>query len=364
MLHRRLVLRFAQWLPMGCSLLAAACSASSTPATSAPPPPPPNAAAPSTATSAASAAPPPATGASTAPTKAKLEDAELVRLLDFVQELEVDVHSIGIGQPRVAVLSDDPWLKDKDGWKKIPLPKQLRPAPDQAEFARIFFGRDDRPRIMGWRSFTSSEGKTALYLRYKPDGWYADRNEIGRLSGNPPAALFGVLGHEDPEVVCKVGDVCIIKRRTGWKTIEAGEGLPLVELCGADAWAIHDHHLAKLTQSGWVKAAGGPPWQSPSGFWAVSDDNIWVATEADSQLYHYDGKAWTSEPSPVREPRSFWATSQSSVWLVGSGGAAHFDGGHWRLVEGLTHPLRVIRGASEADVWAGGEAGLWHGTKS
>jgi hypothetical protein len=164
-------------------------------------------------------------------------------------------------------------------------------------------------------------------------------------------------------VVCKVSDACIIKRRTGWKTIPAGPDRPHVELCGASAWAMHTDHLARVTDRGWQRVAGDPPWSGPDGFWANDDDDIWVAVAANDRIFHFDGRRWDSQPSPVPGPRSMWATGPGAVWLVGDGGAAHYDGTNWRRVDGLAGPLREVRGSSAEDVWTGGASGLWHGTR-
>jgi hypothetical protein len=63
-------------------------------------------------------------------------------------------------------------------------------------------------------------------------------------------------------------------------------------------------------------------------------------------------------PSPVGSASSFWGTGPNSVWVVGSTGAAHFDGQRFQKVA-LAGPLRIVRGRSDAELWFGGEAGLF-----
>jgi hypothetical protein len=273
---------------------------------------------------------------------------ETVHLLDFVRELEPSVTSIALGEARVAVLAGEPWVKDREKWRKEPVPGGLD------ESARIFFGRDDRPRLMGGRD-------APLYLRLKRAGWQREPSEIGRLSGGS-GGLFGVLGYADPEVVCQVGGECIIKRRTGWRTIAAPAGAPRVGLCEGGAYAAGEGSLLRLGADGWQPAATELPVQRAAGFWIHGNGTIWVADATDPALYHYDGRQWTRMGSPVGAPGELWATGPTDLWLVGEVGAAHYDGSTWRRVDGPAGGLRCIVGRGAQDLWVGGSSGLWHGT--
>lgn len=325
-------------------------------------PPPPGSATPAgsrspkgTASAASSGSGSPAPGSKGSP----LPEVSLLR---FERELEVPIRSIGIGRPRVAVLADEPWLKDKAGWKQVPIPPALRPKAEESDRLRIFFGRDDRPRLMGTRRRHDGTKEGFVYLRLMPEGWRQARYEIGQL-GNPNVSggLFGVLGHADPEVVCKVGAQCITKRLTGWKTVPSGPGEPLVRLCGPQAWALYPDGIAWMTDSGWQPLAGTPPWKDPTGFWAVDRRDAWVSVASTNRIHHYDGERWNEQASPVARPRSFWASAKGDVWLVSDEGAAHFDGRGWSRVQGPDGPLSEIEGTDAGDVWVGGQSGLWHG---
>jgi len=59
-----------------------------------------------------------------------------------------------------------------------------------------------------------------VYLRFRDGAWKEERSEIGALAGDS-SELFGVLGEVDPEVVCKVGGICLVKSRQGWKEVNA-----------------------------------------------------------------------------------------------------------------------------------------------
>ncbi len=61
------------------------------------------------------------------------------------------------------------------GWQAMSTPERLRPAEGERDEARIYFGRDNQPRIMGSRF--GADGPRQLYLRFHRGVWQA------RLSG-------------------------------------------------------------------------------------------------------------------------------------------------------------------------------------
>jgi hypothetical protein len=268
----------------------------------------------------------------------------------------------------MAVLADEPWWFEQGAWQKIPLPPQYRPPRRSEPALEIYFGRDDRPRLMGYWSERPGDGDpqrastTPVYLRYKTAGWHAEWSEIGRLGARRPGALYGVLGHDDPELVCKQDEQCIIKRLTGWTTVPAPPGVATVRLCNQQAWAAFPGALARVQANRLDWVSQQTPWRNASGVWGSADGTAWVSVEQTNRLYRFDGQSWQQLPSPVTGPRDLWASDARSVWLVGEGGAAHYDGVRWRRVRGLSDPLRRIAGKTATDVWLGGSSGLWHGT--
>jgi len=286
---------------------------------------------------------------------------ESVALLSFERVLEEPIKSIAVGKPpRVAALGDEPWLLDTEGWRKKALPNQYSLAAGSR--VEIFFGRDNRPRLMGTTSVSpEGSGTQAVYLRLKNAGWQKEPSEIGRLGGLPHGGLFGVLGHDDPEVVCKVGDVCIVKRVTGWTTLPSGPGMPRVFMHGGEVWALHPDRVSALTSTGWENLPA-PPWSNPTGLWGAMNGVVWVSVASENALYRFESNAWSKVASPVKAPRGLWGTSQTDVWVTGDDGAGHYDGMSWRGVVGPEGPLEVVTGAGAQDVWVGGRSGLWHGT--
>lgn len=309
----------------------------------------------SPATSAApSVAPPPQTP--------EIVEWEVRELGSVEHSLSEPVHSLALGRPRVAAIVGQgeqavPWLFEGGKWRAIPIPAQLQVRGADLESARIYFGRDDKPRIMGARQV---EGQVKqLYLRFRGGTWKVEKAEIARLAGDPPAAMWGLLGHADPEVVCKQGDQCIIKRLTGWKWMDAGKGTPRVDLQGKEAFAIDRTSVAILDGLAWREVAAGAKLHAPTGVWGDGDE-YWISDAASggAKLWHGKDGAWESFPSPVSEPGTMWGSGPSDVWLAGAEGLAHYDGKTWVRAAGATGHVAEVFGR-EGEVWGAGASGVW-----
>ncbi len=285
-----------------------------------------------------------------------------VSLHAFERVLDKPIRSIAVGKPpRVAALADQPYLLDTDGWQPKPLPSPH--ALGAQSRVEIFFGRDNRPRLMGTTTVADDgTGTEAIYLRLKAAGWQKEPSEIGRLGGKPAGGLFGVLGHDDPEVVCKVNDVCIVKRRTGWTTLPAGAGMPRVFMHDGAVHALHNDRVSALGDAGWSDLPGRGPFTQATGLWG-RPGVLWVSVASQDALYVREGDDWKRMASPVKEPRGMWGTSANDVWVTGQDGAGHYDGATWRRVAGPEGPLEVATGSVEGTIWLGGRSGLWRGEK-
>jgi hypothetical protein len=283
--------------------------------------------------------------------------------LEVTQVLTVPVTSIALGDgSRIAVLADAPYIGDARGLRAVPLPPALRAKPGDKDQVQIFFGRDNEPRIMGSRR--SASGETAIYWRHAPSGWRDGREEIGQLGGTTQGGLWGVLGAADPELVCRARAQCIIKRTSGWTVAPAGPAPRIVHLQDGVLWGLDASGIAGIDAHGWSIAIPAPTWSDPKTFWATRGE-AWVSE--DSTLFHDRDSAWTKLPSPVGAVTSWWGQRSDSLWVVGAAGAAHFDGRGFRSVtaHGRALPaLRVVRGRSDAEVWLGGDAGLFRALPS
>ncbi|HTA90630.1 MAG TPA: hypothetical protein VK745_13665 [Polyangiaceae bacterium] len=270
------------------------------------------------------------------------------------QELAVSVSSIALGDgSRIAVLADPPYIGDARGLHALPLPGSFQPRSNENAELRIFWGRDNEPRIMGTRR--SSTGEIPVYLRHTSAGWRDGRDEIGQLGSATRGGLWGVLGSADPELVCRAGAVCIIKRTSGWTLAPAGPASLIVELREGTLWGLDVHGIATIDARGWSLAVPAPTWPRPEAFWAVAAE-AWVV--AGGELFHYLRGAWTSARAPIAKPAAFWGSRPDSIWLVGEGGVAHFDGRVWRASSSVGS-LHAIAGRSDAELWFGGDTGLF-----
>lgn len=302
-------------------------------------------AAPASASSASAAS-----AASVAPPAA----AEPTLPAEVVKVLDVPVTAIGIGEgTRVGVLAEQPYVGDAKGLKAMPLPAGLQPKADDVDRLGIYFGRDNEPRVMGTR--TSAAGERAVYWRHLPNGWRDGREEIGQLGGAVPLGLWGVLGSADPELVCRVNSLCIIKRVSGWTLAPAGANARLVVLQEGTLWGLDASGIASIDKRGWATAIAAPSAWAPVAFWATAGE-AWVST-ASALWHHRDGK-WQSVPSPVGPVSALWGARRDSIWIAGAKGAAHYDGERFRALP-LSEPLRAVRGRSDREVWFGGSTGLW-----
>jgi hypothetical protein len=331
---------------LGLTLLAA-CAPARVPAPA--PEPPPVSPAPAVASVS------PAVAADSGSAAAALAPPPAVHVLDFRRVLDARVHSLALGEaPRVAALGGDAWLDTGKGFAVMPKP------PRATADVAIFFGRDNAPRLMGFER--GDGGDLSVYLRWQKGGWQRGASEIGRLAG-AKGALYGVLGDADPEVVCKVGEVCIIKRRTGWTTIDAPPGRPHVVLSGSVPIAFDGSQVLRLEKDGFRSLGEGLPFAHADALVALGDAELWVAERRDGALHHLSAGKWSRDASPISGPRALWASGAADVWLVGDGGVAHHDGQRWSRVEGVKGALEVVTGRSESEVWLAGASGVWRGSR-
>ncbi len=281
-----------------------------------------------------------------------------VKLGDFQQRYAKPVTQLELGDPPTALaLGGEPLLFDGKAWQALPLPDKLAAKPGERDEAFVYFGRDNRPRMMGAR--LTAAGGQLIYLRYKGGAWRKEPREIGHLASRPPGPLYGLLGHADPEVVCKPTIMCIIKRRSGWTMFTPGGERPKrVVLSEGRGWAIHDRRVERLDDDGWKPVGHPAPFTHAWGV-VSAQPTLWVSDPPAHALYRHDGAQWQRIQSPIEGPRGMWAAGPADIWLAGDGGAAHFDGETWRRVEGLEGPLVTVIGRGAGEVWLAGAAGVW-----
>jgi hypothetical protein len=272
-------------------------------------------------------------------------------VVTFHREVEAAVTAIAVERaPFAAAVSRDAvWMHEARGWHEEALPPSARGLP----FA-VFYGRDDRVRLVSVRG--GDLAAAGVYLRWKPGGFRAAPYELGKLAALP-RPLVSVLGNDDPEIVCQPGETCLVKRRSGWRFLDAPADIVQVTLGEGVGWAVAGAQLLRLGDR-WERV--GPP-----GEWRVADalfatrDRAWVVETAAGRVHAFDGASWRSFPSPVTRPRALWGARRDALWLVGEGGLAFFDGEVWRRVADAPLPLVAVAGRSADEVWIGGERGLY-----
>jgi len=279
----------------------------------------------------------------------------------FARELDEPVTGLALGERRVAAMGAVPYLRDRGRWRPIPLPASVTGAPRSR--LDVYMGRDDFPRIMGHvgtEDPATPLTRRPVYLRYRATGWGPAGEELGRLGGERPGALFGVLGYDDPEVVCKEGDVCLVKRRTGWSTVAGIELMP-VRLAGSAVFARSGAELYRLEPGGFAATSLEVPAPDVRDVWATSPDDIWVIVERPpgGALLRLTSGQVQELPLPIAEPRALWAAAVDDLWVVGDGGIAWFDGQAFRRVLGADPPLRCVVGRGRDTLWVGGAAGVF-----
>jgi hypothetical protein len=327
-------------------------------ACSAPPARPPQAIAPPTTESASVAAPPPPpTAASSAvvPESAPLPPAPAPLTATFHREVTDPVSAIALEIPphAAALGASGVFLHDARGWRTEPLPGNARPGPTLD--ISLFYGRDNRVRLIGARAGKS--GPEGVYLRWLPAGFKREKAEIGRLS-DPRGALVAVLGTAEPEIVCRPGDVCLVKRRSGWGSVKAPDDIRRVVLGGGVGWAVAGQTLLRLGDDDWH--AAGPPgsWKTADALFATRE-KAWIVETSAGLLHTFDGSAWQVTTAPLAHPHALWGATPDALWLVADEGLAFFDGSMWHPVPGAPAPLTTVDGRSADDVWVGGEGGLF-----
>jgi hypothetical protein len=273
------------------------------------------------------------------------------------------VTSLAVGKPpKVGVIIDGGVsVHDGNAFRELPaLPRGVN-----FRDVELFFGRDDQPRLMGYSPRSSAAAadavndgpKRALYLRFKAGRWQPEPSELGPL-GSPEGALYGVLGFEDPEVVCRPRGVCLVKRLSGWKSVPAHAApLPIV-LAGKTAWALGADHVERLDPSGFVELTPRRAFSAPSSLWIDAASNVWVAEPASQSVHLLSAGTWRTFPARIGAPRVLLGEPGGTLWVAGDAGVGFWHEDGFEPVAAVSGSLHVAV-ASGSELWFGGDAGLY-----
>lgn len=239
---------------------------------------------------------------------------------------------------------------DKRGVHQEQLPAALRAPADQLG---VFFGRDYRVRIAG--TAHTPQGDQVRYYRSLPGGLRTAFDELGPLGKAGAPGLVALLGTADPEIVCRPGQSCLIKRVSGWAKASAPPSLERVGLSLGAGWALSGSQLLRLERD-WVPLGTPGSWQHADDA-ALRGDHACVVERTTSRMHHWDGESWHASAAPVSGPRSLWA-SETSLWIGGDGGAARLEDGAVTRAS-VSGPIAQVLGRSASDVWLCGQSGVY-----
>jgi hypothetical protein len=282
-------------------------------------------------------------------------------LCTFERVLEGDFQAVALeASPHVAALSDSRvfWHREQ-GFRSEPLPTELVSSTARLD---VFFGRDLRPRIVGTLGATDSTRNT--YLRWTDRGIRSGREELGRLARATSGPLIAVLGLEDPEIVCSPGEVCIVKRLSGWTTLQAPKNITGVAISGGHAYAIAGSRLLRAEGARFGELGPGASFREPTSF-VVRSGTAYVL-DGPAGLLHtlaQPHETWAVSSTPVVSAQSMWVGDDRTVW-VGGQGLSQLDGGEWRAAAGVQGLVREVTGRSGCDVWVATDQGLYSGKSS
>ncbi|HET9959960.1 MAG TPA: hypothetical protein VFQ61_35955 [Polyangiaceae bacterium] len=281
----------------------------------------------------------------------------------FEKLFDGPVSSLSLGKAQRAVLLSGADVHLYDGKRLRKLEPAVNPSADGLH-ANVFFGRDNEPRVLGYitpsPTAAGAQSPRTKYLRYRGGRLAEAKDEIGSLA-SAQGVLYGVLGHDDPEVVCLAEKICIVKRLSGWKNIPAQSAAFEMVLAQGQVFAWRETTLEQLSKTGFV-ALPSPPTRAPiRSVWLGPDQALWLVDG--STLHQRRAETWSSLTAPIQNPTVVWGRSSNDVWLGGSDGAAHFDGQSWRCVDGVPGPITHIAG-NESTLWIAGPGGAYRSLAS
>ncbi len=279
--------------------------------------------------------------------------------LKFERLLETPITSFALGNgPRIAALGAEPWIFDGTKWREVPVPGHLRNWDASHAQVRIFYGRDNQPRLMGWTEASGSSELGGVYLRHKATGWQREPAELGRL-GNSRGALYGILGEADPEVVCRPEEICLIKRVSGWAQTAADAEPAWIQMAGNQVFKVTDSQVSLLVRDAWETVNDELPPGKVANVWGDGEQTLYLV--AGGVLSKREGSKWASIATPLEASHSLAAQNESEIWVGGAIGLCRFGpnkGVSWQCAQEKLGTVVQVEVTAEA-VFAAGDQGLF-----
>lgn len=244
--------------------------------------------------------------------------------LSFLPLLETPLSSFALGNgQRISALGNEPWIFEGHKWREVPVPAHLRNWDARNTSVRIFYGRDNQPRLMGWTDVSGSTEPGGVYLRHKATGWQREPAELGRL-GHSRGALYGILGEADPEVVCRPGDICLIKRVSGWGQTPADAEPAWVQMAGTHVFKVTDSQVSQLVKDSWETVIAELPSGEVTNVWGDGEGALFLI--AGGQLFRKDDEKWSQLATPLDSCRAIAAQPNGKIWVGGTNGVCRLEG--------------------------------------
>src|SRR5262249_9851353 len=124
----------------------------------------------------------------------------------------------------------------------------------------------------------------------------------------------------------------------------------------------HATHVEKLSEKGWLPLEPVRSFDRPLAAWLAPNGELWVTDRSALGLYRLRAGQWESVASPIREPRAVFGRSEHAVFVVGSNGAAEFDGTRFRCVRDLSGPLHLVQAVGD-ELWLAGASGVFRSAR-
>jgi hypothetical protein len=194
-------------------------------------------------------------------------------------------------------------------------------------------------------------------------GKLRERKDLAAMfATHPVTSSDGVHGARGGRLLCfsESAPICAASDGSRVRMLTPPGPVAVVGRVGDASWLATKE--GELARSDGVSITSVPrPNASGSRVKAVagsSDHDVWVVTDADTSVTHFDGSIWIDVPTPV-PIEGIVVRTADDAWS--EDGRARWDGKRWSTVASVRGARRLVARGRD-DVWVGGSSGLWHGT--
>jgi hypothetical protein len=202
-----------------------------------------------------------------------------------------------------------------------------------------------------------------------PDDVYAAGERLLHYDGEvweyvdvPERSFKDVSGRAHDDVIA-VGrrDDCLRFDGTAWTRIQIGDdtnysAVWMAELSEDVFAGSMEGSIYRFDGASWAKIASLKT-SAVTDIWGSSAGNVWVVGGDNGTIVHYDGSEWRSFGDDF-EARSIWGTGPNDVYAAGDAPLWHYNGTSWSRVKlDNVYPLNGVWCAPAGEVFAAGPNG-------